>query len=470
MSSIVSTNGSHSSERKWRILCFSSKVWHLSLLSKYSSFPTHSVPTVPTPLVFLPCLVVPIFFHLNCLCGLPKFRASSLEHMLQSHPITLHILSAITSNSKSEFIFTIICQAIREVLLQHSAQMSSFPCKNGIHELSPLFPIKWFTQELSGCMTNSRSHNTKYCRRIPPPFCTLFHQNLCAICILSSKHCCAFPWRFRGHPRISSTTSLSHVTCSNSLFCAKRVKKHSQLRTSRESLSLRRTGHPSPQRNWASCAIVFSRPSLLPLVTPPGLSRKSTPKLTGLSQLTTSHQPLWPIPPIWLFLLFQRPLFVFARTFQRNPWSSWRSTPRLAVFVVGRDHRCIDGQLRSGEERQTLDHHFQPSAIKVVVYLHIHVSDKNVCPYTCSCLPADPCCDRLQCPCSSSQHPHRRARCSVVSKGVDWTATPATAEGQWEREAKAAEEQEAEWLRIKPRDSISWETDQRRACHRPRVG
>ena len=73
-----------------------------ALLQVQSSSPAHSVatlsqthPTVmPAPHVFPPCVVVRVFFHGKCLCGLPPFCASTSEHL--SHGITDRIWSLIT--------------------------------------------------------------------------------------------------------------------------------------------------------------------------------------------------------------------------------------------------------------------------------------------------------------------------------------------------------------------------------------
>ena len=76
-------------------------------------FSSHFVPDtaaiVPTPHVFPPRVVVRVFFHFNCLCGLPPFCASPSKHQVlitvfgfssQTHRMALHMLSAITSGKK----------------------------------------------------------------------------------------------------------------------------------------------------------------------------------------------------------------------------------------------------------------------------------------------------------------------------------------------------------------------------------
>ena len=64
-----------------------------------------------------------------------------------------------------------------------------------------------------------------------------------------------------------------------------------------------------------------------------------------------------------------------------------------------------------------------------------------------------------------TQNSHSCTCCAVVATRVEWTATPATTCSEWEGEAQATQEQEAERLRIESSLSRRGETCERLSAH-----
>ena len=90
-------------------------------------------------------------------------------------------------------------------------------------------------------------------------------------------------------------------------------------------------------------------------------------------------------------------------------------------------HRCVDSELGATVERETVRHNPKTPAIQPVVLCQIHVAHEQIRPNSGSSFSADPCRNGLQRPAPAPQHARCCASCTVVAKGVEWTATPAVA-------------------------------------------
>ena len=76
-----------------------------------------------------------------------------------------------------------------------------------------------------------------------------------------------------------------------------------------------------------------------------------------------------------------------------------------------------------------------------------------------------PGCCTFQSEASTPQHSHNCARCTVVAKDVERTATPACARSGRQREPQATEEKDSKDLRVETRVGKSGTTRERQTCH-----
>ena len=74
----------------------------------------------------------------------------------------------------------------------------------------------------------------------------------------------------------------------------------------------------------------------------------------------------------------------------------------------------------------------------------VHVTDHHVGCDSCPSFATNPCCCAFHREPSSSQDPCPCASCSVVTTGIEWTATPAEARGQWQRKTQTSQQQNTE--------------------------
>ena len=93
---------------------------------------------------------------------------------------------------------------------------------------------------------------------------------------------------------------------------------------------------------------------------------------------------------------------------------------------------------------QTVGSNLQPPVIVGIGHSKIQISDELVCGHPSPGLSADPPSGAFQSEPSSPEHPTPRARCTVVAKGVEWTATLAGTVGKGQREGKTPLKQHPE--------------------------
>ena len=113
------------------------------------------------------------------------------------------------------------------------------------------------------------------------------------------------------------------------------------------------------------------------------------------------------------------------RRLQSSSLAMWDS-----ISVQGRDQSCVNGQL-SPVNGQPLCDHFKATTVNTTH--QVQVPHENIGGDTSSNLTADACRSRLQREAASSKHPRSRARCAVVAKDVERTATPAGTRRKRER-------------------------------------
>ena len=112
--------------------------------------------------------------------------------------------------------------------------------------------------------------------------------------------------------------------------------------------------------------------------------------------------------------------------------------------------------IASSEQRQTVNHDLQSSAIVGVWHDEVHVSDEHVDSDSAACLTTDAGCRALNRETSPPQSPSLSTSCTVVATGIKWTATPATALRKGQRLAKSTEQDRAEQVRLQPCQMRRW--------------
>ena len=114
-----------------------------------------------------------------------------------------------------------------------------------------------------------------------------------------------------------------------------------------------------------------------------------------------------------------------------------------------RAHRSgVDGQLRSSEERESVNGNFEPSRVEVVDGVEVQISDQHVCSNLATSLSANSCCSILEWKTPCAQDPGDWTRRPVMAKAVEETAVPAWMCSQGEGHPKAPQEQDSERLTI----------------------
>ena len=94
---------------------------------------------------------------------------------------------------------------------------------------------------------------------------------------------------------------------------------------------------------------------------------------------------------------------------------------------------CVHGQLDSAEKWQAFGNHLEALVVVGVGHSKNRISDELVGGNPCPGLSADPP-GAFQSEPFSPENPTPRALCTVEAKGVEWTATPATAQRACRRE------------------------------------
>ena len=94
-------------------------------------------------------------------------------------------------------------------------------------------------------------------------------------------------------------------------------------------------------------------------------------------------------PPMVTCELRMSSLFPCSCPIQRSAadsGTSWPCSPVLRETA----HQCgVDGQLRSSEERESVDDNFEPSRVEVVDCVEVQISDEHVCSNPATSLLAD---------------------------------------------------------------------------------
>ena len=152
------------------------------------------------------------------------------------------------------------------------------------------------------------------------------------------------------------------------------------------------------------------------------------------------------------------------RHLQSFPVRVGSPSPSSAVPMERRHHCGVNCELGTSMQWKRVSNDFQPPPVQPVGLCKVHVANKHVQTNTCSAFPANPCCRRLQRPTSTPEHPCCCASCTVVAKGVEWTATPAAANREGKGQSKSSKEQHTERRRVNPRQPTRWKRDERAAC------
>ena len=101
-------------------------------------------------------------------------------------------------------------------------------------------------------------------------------------------------------------------------------------------------------------------------------------------------------------------------------------------------------------EWQPVSHDLQSSTIQCIGNSHVEVTDEDVRCHPSARFATYPCGCTLQSKPSPSQDSCSGTSCTVVAKGVEWTATPAVAPRKGQGKTKAAKEEDPEQLRLNP--------------------
>ena len=113
--------------------------------------------------------------------------------------------------------------------------------------------------------------------------------------------------------------------------------------------------------------------------------------------------------------------------------------PRSHIWLVplrpcSEVERGVNCQLSAMEQREAIHDDFNATLIKLLWEGNVEVSNQNVRGNSSTSLTADSGCCALKCEASSPQHAHICARCGVMAKDVEWTATPAGTQSGGQRE------------------------------------
>ena len=134
-----------------------------------------------------------VLLHLNtCL----KVLITACGLWSQTHPMALHMLSAIPSDRNDSFVFFHIFLATLAVLvgsLSTSHLLLVFSIE--IHVSSRLFPILQFYPKWHDSSANFRFQSKRHCRHVPPCFCTslsTLRLCFCKCSHLSTRPCLHF--------------------------------------------------------------------------------------------------------------------------------------------------------------------------------------------------------------------------------------------------------------------------------------
>ena len=157
------------------------------------------------------------------------------------------------------------------------------------------------------------------------------------------------------------------------------------------------------------------------------------------------HKPRATIPTAQLWVCS---FLVLACLRQCLPISGVRLSSVCAISVQRRDHGGVYGQLAATKQRQTLRDDFQAACIASVGRCDVKVSEHDVRGHPGPSLSTNLRDGIFRCKSSSAKHPNCAARCAVVAKSVKWTATPAGANSEGQRQTKAAKQEDPIRFRI----------------------
>ena len=125
-------------------------------------------------------------------------------------------------------------------------------------------------------------------------------------------------------------------------------------------------------------------------------------------------------------------------------------TPGETIGTNRKDQCGVNGELSTIEEWEPVSDDFQSSTI-VTCDWQVQVPNEQVGGDAGTCLAAHPCSSAFDREAAIGQYTCPRARCAVVAKDVEWTATPAGTRRQGQRKPQA-EKKHAEKLRREARE------------------
>ena len=166
------------------------------------------------------------------------------------------------------------------------------------------------------------------------------------------------------------------------------------------------------------------------------ISRSDLANALAAAQDRIAHQsrPSSGANQLWIRALFPPP-----GSRQRRPIRVSRARSCRPVAMQRGNQGRVDRQLCASEERQPISDDLQPSRISRIWNRQVHIPDHDVGRDSCSSFTTDPRSCALHRETSSSQDPCPSASCSVVTTGIEWTATPAIARGQRQTETKTTQ-------------------------------
>ena len=132
---------------------------------------------------------------------------------------------------------------------------------------------------------------------------------------------------------------------------------------------------------------------------------------------------------------------------QSNPVHLVGLPQRCPITMMGGHQKCIQCQLHTSEDGQSLGHDLQPPCIGVAAR-DVEVSDHDVCGNSGSCFPADLFHSVFDRKSSPAENPCPAACCPVVAKQVKTTATHTGThrQAQWHPQTPQKEYSEGLWL------------------------
>ena len=126
-------------------------------------------------------------------------------------------------------------------------------------------------------------------------------------------------------------------------------------------------------------------------------------------------------------------------------------TPTETSSTHRRDHCGVNRELSTIEERKPVSDDFQSSTI-VTCDWQVQVPNEQVGGDAGTCLATDPGSSDFNRETPTAQDTCPRARCVVVAKDVEWTATPAGTRRQGQRKPEVAKKKDTEKLRRETRE------------------